>query len=467
MRAKLLSVWAILRKPAHQRSLKEKILVSGALSSADHTASLVFRLGSTLIVTRLLAPETFGLFAIVMTFQTILIMITDFGIRSLIIVSEHTKDPKFLRTCWSVQIVRGVFLWGLVALLALALYGLQQAGLLTPETVYGAQVLPAALAVSGASIAIKALESVNQHIYAKEMRFREITILNITMSAASPLITILIALAYPTIWALVIAGIAANLLAVALSFHLFDGPRMGWCWQHKHVSDLFKRGRWIMSQSTLGAMTRQADQLILGVFLPASLLGIYFLAKQIFSVVPRLIQKLHGAMGLQVFSELLEKRDSALLKAQYYRYRAPIDLTACLLAGLAFMGAPALIDLMYDPRYLQAGEILQILAIGLPLIGFEIIRSAFAAQKRFHIGAIAWMIRALSIWIGLLVALVILEDQTIAFLVIAIHQIPEAVFLLILARREGWTDICREIRFLPTIGVGALFGWGLSALYFW
>ena len=466
MITRLRKMRAVLHKPVEQRSLSEKILISGALGSIDHAASLVFRLGSTLIITRLLAPEIFGLFAIVMAFQYILLMITDFGARSLIIVSDNARDPDFLRTCWSVQIVRGVFLWGLVLLLALGLYAIQQTGILSPETAYGAAVLPAVLAASGLPIAIRAFESVNQHLYAKEMRFRRITILNVTISATSPLLTILIALISPTVWALVISGVLVNALAAALSFWLFDGPRMGWCWQREHVSELFRRGRWIMSQSAMTAVINQADQLILGAFLPTSSLGIYFLAKQIFSVVPGLIQKLHGTMGLQMFGELVTRSSPAELRSRYYRYRAPIDLAACILAGGALTAAPALIDLMYDPRYLPAGEILQILALGLPLTGMALIRDAFMARKQFHIGALMALIQALSIWIGLIVALVIFEDQTIAFLVIALHRVPEVIVVLMLARREGWIDFWREIRLFPVIGIGALVGWAASALYF-
>lgn len=466
MRARLQKIRAVLAKPADHRSLSEKIMISGILSGLDHTTSLVLRLGSTLIITRMLAPEIFGLFAIVIAFQIILFMITDFGIRSLIIVSKDTHNPDFLRTCWSVQIVRGFFLWGIVALIALSLYGFQQAGLLSPDTTYGAPVLPAALAVSGMSVAIRSFETVNQHIYAKEMRLRRITILNITLAVIQPVMTILIALVHPTIWALVASAILSNVIAVILSFRLFDGPRMGWCWNRDHVAGLFRHGRWIMSQSALTAVIGQADQLILGAFLPAWHLGAYFLAKQIFSALPGLIEKLHGSLGLQVFTDLVARPDPSELRSRYYRYRAPIDLTACFMAGGALTAAPALIDLMYDPRYLPAGEILQILALGLPMTGMVMIRDAFMAQKRFHIGALMGLIQALSIWIGLVVALTILQDPTFAFLAIALHRIPEVCVILLLARREGWVELWREIRFFLVLPAGALAGWGVSALYF-
>ena len=462
---KLRKARSILRKPADQRTLSEKLLISGTLSGIDHAANQVFRLGSTLIVTRLLAPDIFGLFAIVMTVQYILFMITDFGVRSLIIVSDNPKDRDFLRTCWTVQIVRGIGLWGLQILAALGLYGMQQAGIIPGDVAYADPILPLALAANGFQVVLMGLESVNQHVYAREMRMRRITIVNIVQSAFTPLMTIAIALAYPTIWAIVIAGILSAALKLVLSFRMFDGPSMRLRWKRDHVADLFRRGRWIMANSALTAFTNEADQLLLGAFLPAPLLGVYYLARQLISVAPALILKIQGAIGLQVFRELLELPPNTM-RDRYYRYRLPIDTLACLAAGMALAAGPALIDLMYDPRYLQAGEILQILAIGLPLMGMSLIDNAFAAQARFKLVAVFGLIRAVSIWGGLLLVLLIFESPTAAFIVIALRRMPEIAVLMVMARRQGWISLRREIRFLPVIGAGALLGWGLSELYF-
>jgi len=466
MFARFRKVRAALRKPAEARSLSEKLLISGTLTSIDYAVSLFFRIGATLIVTRLLSPEIFGLFAVIMTFQIIVVMITDFGVRSLIIVSENARDPDFLRTCWSVQAARGLGLYGAVLLLALGLYGLQQAGLVPAEIAYGAPVLPAALAINGFALVLQGLESVNQHVFAREMRFRRITILNITRSAATPVLTIAIAVFYPTIWALVAAGLLIGLLHLFLSFRLFPGPAMRLRWHKDHAAELWTRGKWIMSHSTLTAATNQADQLLLGAFLPAPVLGVYFLAKQIYGIPQALIRHLHGAFGLQVLREIVGLPDKATMRARYYRYRIPFDALACFAAGVILAAAPAVIDLMYDPRYLGAGTILQILALGLPLTGPGLIRDAYGAQKRFRIMAVFGLIQAVSIWAGLIVALMVFDNPWAAFVVVAVHRVPEIAVLLFMARREGWIDILREVRLFPAIGIGALAGWGLSTLYF-
>jgi hypothetical protein len=89
-------------------------------SSAKHTAmrgsfwtlggygiSQVIRLLSSLILARLLFPEAFGLMALVNVFMQGLEMLSDIGLGPSIIQNKRGTEPKFLRTAWTLQILRG------------------------------------------------------------------------------------------------------------------------------------------------------------------------------------------------------------------------------------------------------------------------------------------------------------------------------------------------------------------------
>lgn len=454
-----------LRKPADARSMQDKMLVSGALTSLDYACNILFRIGSTLIVTRLLAPDIFGLFALIMTFQVIAVMLTDFGVRALIIVSDNVEDEDFLRTCWSVQFVRGLALSAVVGVLALGIMAAQMVGMTGETTVYGAAELPLALTISGLQLTLQGFESVNQHVHAREMRFERITVLNIVHAALGPALTIAIALWWPTVWSLVIAGIAAGLVKLTLTHSIFPGIPMRFCWQREHVSELFDRGKWIMSHSALHVVTSSADKLMLSAFLPASWLGLYFLAFQFVEVPRQLLQRIESAFGLQFFQHVNEPGETASMRTAYYRFRVPFDLVACIFAGGFLTASPAVIDMLYDPRYLEAGYIMQILAIGLPLTGLGLIRDAYSAQKRFRVMTLISLIQAVSIWLGLVVALPVLGSTLGALLAITLYRVPELTALLVMARREGWVDLMREFRFFPLILVGAAMGWGVGLLW--
>lgn len=81
-----------------------------AISLGTTVAQQLIRLGSNLILTRLLFPEAFGLMALVQTFMTGLAMFSDIGIGPSIIQNRRGEDPDFLNTAWTIQIGRGVML---------------------------------------------------------------------------------------------------------------------------------------------------------------------------------------------------------------------------------------------------------------------------------------------------------------------------------------------------------------------
>lgn len=465
MMSKLRRFRAVLANPAEDRTLDEKLFVSGMFSGLEYAVNILCRLISTLILTRLLTPEIYGLFAIIMTFQVIVVMLTDFGIRSLIIVSDDAHDRDFLRTCWSVQAARGVGIYGIILIIALTLWMLQQADMTPDGSVYASAELAPALAIAGFQLVLQGLESVNQHVYAREMKFGRICLLNIVKSAFSPVVTILIALIWPSVWALVIAGLLTGTLAMLMTFFLFKGPAMGICWQKEHARELYDRGKWIISHSGLTVVTTTADRILLSIFLPASTLGIYTLAVQMIDIPRLLLDKIQHTLFLQVFQSLGTSGDATEMRRKYYGYRIPFDILACMAAGGFMTASPALIDLMYDPRYAQAGEIMQILAIGLPFVGMGIIREAFSAQKRFRLMTLVSLVQAGSIWIGLIVALPVMGSMLGAFLVIALYRLPEFLVLLGLARRENWILPLKEIRFLPIVAVGAALGLGVDYLW--
>ena len=86
--------------------------------------SQVLRFGTNLLMTRLLAPDAFGVMAIAYVIMGGLAMFSDFGVKPIIIRSERGSDPAFLNTAWTIRNFQGVLLWlltvGFALLIALA-----------------------------------------------------------------------------------------------------------------------------------------------------------------------------------------------------------------------------------------------------------------------------------------------------------------------------------------------------------
>lgn len=458
---KIRRVRSVLRKPANQRSLSEKLVISGALTSTEIAVTMLIRIGSTLILTRLLSPDVYGLFAVILTFHVIISTVTDFGARELILVSKGDEPPEFLRTCWTIQILRGIFVFSVVACIALGLYGLQFTEIIAPDTVYSAPDLPAALAVSTIMLLFTACESVNYHVYTKNMHFGAVVVMNIIYQSVYIVASIGVAFYYPSIWALVIGGFFAGLIKLIMTYTLFSGERMRFCLDSRYSREILGQGKWIVVQSIMTAFTNQADRVLLSIFLPSSLFGLYYLAKQFYDIPINLIRRVNGSFGIQFFTEIL-KMPQADMQQRYYKYRIPFDAMVCFFAGGFLTASPAVMDLLYDPRYLETGSILQVLGIGLPLVCIGIVRDAFIAEKQFKQSAFFGFLQAVSMWIGLLLALMVFESPYAAFLVISLYRLPDLAVMLTNAWRVGWINPLKEVRVFPVIGLGALAGWGLS-----
>ena len=91
--------------------LRAKAMRGSAMTIISFGGQNVLRLGSNLILTRLLFPEAFGLMALVQVFMGGLQMFSDLGIQASIIQNSRGDDPDFLNTAWTIQVIRGTCLW--------------------------------------------------------------------------------------------------------------------------------------------------------------------------------------------------------------------------------------------------------------------------------------------------------------------------------------------------------------------
>ncbi len=448
-------------------SLRRKIIASAALSTGVFAAQVVGRIASTVILTRILTPEIFGVFAVVMVFIYILEQFSDVGVRQLILTKEGELDDSFLRSCWTAQILRGLLIFCVCALLAFGVDVGQNTGFFPVDSSYAAAALPSAIAAMGAASIISGFASPAKYVYERRMQFRRASIEALVNTTLTIIITIGLAIWLRNIWALVLGYLAKALISVFLSYVLFSGPRMRLNWDLENFKVIVARGKWIVGNSSLSAIVRVADRFILGFAMSASSFGYYYIARQIVDLVELFLYAIHSQMGLQVFTALQEKGEAASLRNKYYRYRILFDGLAMFSAGAFLTFAPTLVDIIYDDRYADVAGMIQILAVGLILIGPCLLREAYSAQRRFREMMVLTLVSAFTIWVGLLIAIVGLGSETAALFVVALHRLPETALLLLKGRKESWVAWLYELRMLPFLLLGAAIGWGMAQAWAW
>lgn len=335
---------------------EHKQALSGSVwTILGYGTSQVIRLGSNLILAYLLFPAAFGIMALVAVVMQGIQMFSDVGIGPSIIQNKRGEDPAFLRTAYTIQVIRGFILWGASCLLAwpaAEFFGATDP--LGKELLY---ILP----VVGVSAAIAGFTSTCVFTLNRRMEFAKITFLELIPQIIALGVQIVWAWIYPTIWALVGGWILASIIKTLLS-HFYNKPqRDGFGWDRESAHELMHFGSWIFLSTIMAFLAGSLDRLALGRLLTLTELGLYSISLSFARVGVEVANRLANTVLFPILSRHQEDPDTLVRKSIAAR-------TLILLAGGAMVSAfaifaPVFFEQLYDKRYLGAGTISQWLAI--------------------------------------------------------------------------------------------------------
>jgi O-antigen/teichoic acid export membrane protein len=333
-------------------SLKELTIRGSGWIFAGYGASQAFRLGSNLILTRLLIPKVFGLSALINTFMTGLRMFSDLGIGLSILQSDRGDDPVFLNNAWTIQVFRGLFLWICACI-----------GAWPFARFYGEPELGWLITISGITVMVSGFNSTSLFTAQRHLRMARLTLTEIFSQLLAIGVMISWAVISPTVWALVAGGLAGSLVKMAASHIWLPGIKHRFSWDHESVQSLVRFGRWIFLSTLISFILDNSDRLILGKVLSLSDLGVYSIAAMIAKVIQIAYSRLAMSVLLPVYSKL-KRLSREEFRARIRRVRmAKMGVFLPPLWILAIFGQD-IISFLYDDRYHEAGWMLQILAVG-------------------------------------------------------------------------------------------------------
>lgn len=443
-------------------TLKKRVLRAGGWNFAGYGLGQALRLGGNLIMTRLLVPEMFGVMAIAMTVLAILFMLSDVGLRQNIVQSRRGDDPAFLDTAWVVQIVRGLILWFVALGLGIALHLANHAGLLPAKSAYASPVLPLVIAVISFSAVILGFQSTRLATAHRNFDQKRLIQIELTGHLAGLIVMVAIGVISRSIWALVAGSLVAPLMTMVLSHTWMSGHRNRFRWEKNALRELIGFGKWIFASSAVGVFAAHGDRLLLGGFVEAEVLGLYAIATLIVGAIANGINRIFGTVSLAAFSEIA-RNDPSRLREVYYRFRVPGDLLLLFLAGLLFAAGRLVIDLLYDPRYSAAGGMLEVLALSLFMVRYELARQMYLALGNPRYGAVISVVQFVSLY-TLVPSLYFLAGMQAMIWGIALHALATLPFFHGFNARLGLNDMRRELAVLAALPIGFLLGSALNLL---
>ena len=330
--------------------LKRKAAAGAVWTVLGMGGGNIVRLLSSLVLTRLLLEEHFGLIALVNTFIMGLHLLSDVGVGQAIVQNKR-DDPDFVNTVWTINVIRGVVLY----LIATACAGPYAA-------FYEQPILAPLVRVAAISALIRGFMSASFFTQSRRLDLKRLVGLELGSVIVGTTVTIIWALVSPSIWALVWGGVVTAAALTVLSHVWLPGIRNRFRLEKQAARSMLSFGSWIFFSSALTFGGNHLDKLIFGKLTTMATLGIYSIAAMLASTLDRIVTKLSLNVLFPLYSAT--RHSNRDLDETYASARVPLlTLAGWVVAGIS-AGGPTVIRLLYDPRYAEAGWMLQILVFG-------------------------------------------------------------------------------------------------------
>lgn len=333
-------------------SLKRRASVGALWTLGGYAVGEVLRLGSNLVLTRILFPEAFGLMALVTVFLRGLQMFSDVGVRGSVIQNKRGTERAFTETAWTVQVLRGGLLW--VACLACAI---------PFASFYGQSALAVLLPISGLAALLSGFNSIRLATADRAITLGRVTLIELGSQCVAIAVMVTWAVLWPSVWALVAGGVAMPLVRMVSSHLFLPGDRDRFGWDTTSAREIFGFGVWIFISTLLSFFLQQGDKLILGKLLDPAALGVYAIATLWAGMTLNIGNRLGRRVIFPALAEVTNLRRHALrdrLRRARLVYLAVLLPVTCAIAVFGDL----LVEWLYDARYHDAGWVIRLLAPG-------------------------------------------------------------------------------------------------------
>ncbi|MGD0097333.1 MAG: oligosaccharide flippase family protein [Terracidiphilus sp.] len=321
----------------------------------DYGCSMALRVLNSLVLTRLLIPESFGLMTLVTTLVVGISLISDLGLGPSVIQNSRGDEPALLNTVWTLQVLRGLGIFVVSLILAWPMV-----------LIYHEPRLFALIPALGLNVLISSFNSTNLLSMSRHMGVRRVFVLDITTQIFTLLVTAGCALAMKSVWALVIGAILSSIFRLIFSFYrkLIPGIRNTFAWDRESLHGLVHFGKWILMSTAFFFFASQADRLILGKLISFSLLGVYGIAYSVSDIPRAVIYAFSNRVGFPFIAKMSHLPIAEFRKV-FLQYRLRTLLFgAAMLCLMVHLGG-LLVTTMYDRRYHEASWMVPVLALGL------------------------------------------------------------------------------------------------------
>jgi O-antigen/teichoic acid export membrane protein len=329
------------------QDLKGKTIRGALVRLFALAAGFLLRLGSLMVLARLLSPKDFGLVGMVTAFTGVLGLFRDFGLSSAAIQRVTVSEEQISTLFWI-----NMSLGALLVLVTLAMAPAIAAFYHEPRLFGMTAVLASGFLFNAAGIQHSALLQ-------RQMRFTALAIISVVSSIVGIAIGIVGAKAGYGYWALVVMTVASPLVAtIGVWLTTAWVPRMPR--RRIGIRSMVRFGGTLTLNGLVAYVAYNADKVMIGRFWGADAIGIYGRAFQLIHIPT---DNLNSAVGEVAFSALSRLQDDPMRFKSYFLkgFSLVLGLTLPITIVCALF-ADDLVFCLLGPKWKDTAAIVRLLA---------------------------------------------------------------------------------------------------------
>ncbi len=329
------------------QDLKARVIRGGFAKVCAQAANFTLRIGSLMVLARLLDPKDFGLVGMVTAFTGVLNLFRDFGLSAATVQRVDVTDEQISTLFW-INILVGVILALSLTALAPVVVGFYH----EPHLLWVTIVLSTAFLFNAAGVQHSALLQ-------RQMRFTALATIEIISLITSTSIGISMAVAGFGYWALVATAVSVPLVGTLCLWQttgwIPGKPRL-----QSGLHSLMRFGGTLTLISVVMYIAYNLEKVLLGRFWGANAVGIYGRAFQLINMPT---ENLNSSVGEVAFSALSRVQNDPGRFRNYFLkgYSLVLALTIPMTIAVCLF-AHDLIFVLLGPKWKDAAEILRLLA---------------------------------------------------------------------------------------------------------
>lgn len=343
------------------------------------------------LMSRLLTPEDFGFYAIIVAVTSVFQCLTESGLGSAVIQKKDASKG-YISTALGLSVILGIIFAVLLIVLAEPLSMLMGQG----------RELVRSLRLMSITLLLFSVNSVARALFMRTLDFFRFGLCEMLAYVISSAIGIVMAARGYGVDAIIASAIANTVLTTCILFGI-KRDSINLKIHRACARDIVSYGGWLTGSVIVRRITTELDKLILSRWVPVALIGAY---NRPSTFISRITDQVNGVYDTVLFPILSSLQDDvAQLRSSFLKSISLVSWFSVILGAGFFLCSEIIINIFFGSDWLWLVNIFRVLALSVPFLAYSRIgdcffRSLGLVKSYFYIRVVVCIFTILCIYIG-------------------------------------------------------------------